>query len=482
MRMGQEFRAALFATSVVGLILAAAMLVPALVNFADGHDSWPDFAVASVLTGLVWLMIAVATRSATAPFTVRFGIILVNMMWWVTSVIAIGPLVMGPAHMSFADAFFETASGFTTTGSTVLTGLDDLDRGTLVWRSLLQWFGGSGILTISLIVLPFLNVGGLQLFRLESSDRSEKVLPRAGGIIRAIVVIYVAMTALCAIGYVLSGMSAFDAVNHAMTTLSTGGYSTHDQSMGYFQSNGTLWVGSFFMLLAGLPFTLFVALFLSRKNLRADPQIFWYVGIIAGAVALLFLSREGGVARFPRSAAEDVFDVISIITTTGFVAGDYTTWGALAAPLFFLLTFFGGCSGSTAGGLKIYRLIVLTKMVRGSLKQLIHPHGVFPMRYGSQRIDPGIFNAALVMSVAFAGILAVCTLVLGAQGNDFLTALSGSLTALANVGPGLGDIIGPAGTFAALPDASKLVLGAAMIVGRLEIMVVMALFMTSLWR
>lgn len=480
--MGQDFRTALHVTSVVGIVLAVAMLVPALVNFSDGHESWSDFAMAALLTGLLWGMIAAATYGANTPFTPRFGILLVNMLWWVLPVSVIGPLVLGPAHLTVPGAIFETASGFTTTGSTVITGLDAMDRGTLVWRSLLQWFGGTGILSLGLIVLPFLNVGGLQLFRLESSDRSEKVLPRAAAIIRAIVVIYVFLTALCALGYRLTGMSPFDAINHAMTTLSTGGFSTHDSSMGYFENDATLWVGSVFMALAGLPFTLFVALLLSRKNLRLDPQVIWFFAIIAATSVLLLAFRRGEGALSARSVAEDVFDVISVITTTGYAAGDYTTWGPLSGPLFFLLTFFGGCAGSTAGGLKIYRLIVLWKMVRGALKELVHPHGVFPMRYGRERIDPLIFNAALVMSVSFAGVLGLSTLILGAQGNDFVTALSGSLTALANVGPGLGEVIGPASTFKGLPGGSLVVLAAAMIIGRLEIMVVLALFLRQIWR
>ncbi len=480
--MGQDFRTAVHATSVVGLILATAMLVPAAVNLSYGSPYWREFLISALLTGLIWLLVATVTRGSTTTFTPRFGIILVNMLWWVLTVSLIAPLVIGPAQLSIAEAVFETASGFTTTGSTVLTGLDDMDRGTLVWRSLLQWFGGTGILSLGLIVLPFLNVGGLQLFRLESSDRSEKVLPRAAEIIRAIVVIYVGLTVACALAYRIGGMTGFDAINHAMTTLSTGGFSTHDASMGFFKTDGLLWAGSVFMALAGLPFTLFVALFMSRKNLKADPQILWFFSIIAGTVTLLMFARASVAPLTARSVAEDVFDVISVITTTGFAAGDYTTWGSLAGPMFFILTFFGGCAGSTAGGLKIYRLIVLTNMVKVSLQQLIQPHGVFPLRYGQERINPAIFNAALVMSAGFAGILALCTLVLAAQGNDFVTALSGSLTALANVGPGLGSIIGPSGTFQSLPDASLLVLAAAMIVGRLEIMVVLALFLRAMWR
>jgi trk system potassium uptake protein TrkH len=458
------------------------MLLPALLTYAEGAPSWPSFLMSACTTALFWTLIALTTRGASARFSPRFGILLINMLWWVLPTTAIAPLVFGPAGLSFPDAIFETASGFTTTGSTVITGLDTADRGTLLWRSLLQWFGGTGILSVGLLVLPFLNVGGLQLFRMESSDRSEKVLPRAGAIIRAIVVIYVGLTVMCATGYVLTGMTLFEAVNHAMTTLSTGGFSTSDASMGHFPNTSTLWVGSFFMTLAGLPFTVFVALLFARTRSKPDPQIFWFLVIIAATVTALLLTRVDANAHTPRSVAEDVFDVISVITTTGYAAGDYTTWGSMAGPLFFILTFFGGCSGSTAGGLKIYRLIVLTRMVQVNLRQLVHPNGVFPMRYGGERLDPRIFTAALVMSVSFAGVLVLSTLALAAFGNDFVTALSGSLTAIANVGPGLGDIIGPSGTFKSLSDGSKLVLAAAMIIGRLEILIVLALFVRALWR
>ncbi len=480
--MVQELRAALRATSVVGVFLSAAMLIPAALNAIVGHVAWQDFAIASAVTGLPWFLIAMATWDASSPFTPRFGIVLINMLWWTIPVTVIAPLVIGPPGLSIPDAIFETASGLTTTGSTVITGLDHYDAGTLLWRSMLQWFGGTGILSLGLIILPFLNVGGLKLFRLESSDRSDKVLPRFTSIVKAILTVYVLLTVLCAIGFRISGMSGFDAINHAMTAISTGGFSTHDQSMGYFQNDLTLWVGSFFMLMAGLPFTLFIALLVNLRRPRQDPQILWYLVIVAVAVLILFIGRTSDEAHTARSIAEDVFDVISIITTTGFAAGDYTTWEELAAPLFFILTFFGACSGSTAGGLKIYRLVVLAKMVREALRELIHPNGVFPIRYGGQRVDPEVFRSALVMTVAFSGVVALGTLTLGALGNDFLTSLSGTVTALANVGPGLGDIIGPSGTFTDLSGASKLALAAAMIAGRLEIMVVLALLVPTMWR
>jgi len=480
--MFAEFRAALHATSLVGLVLAGSMIVPGIVNFASGDHTWVIFFNCAALTGLIWLLIAVSTANGHVKFSRRFGLILVNMLWWLLPLATVPPLMFGPANLSFADALFETASGFTTTGSTVIMGLDTLDPGTLIWRSLIQWFGGLGILSVGLLLLPFLKVGGLQLFRLESSDKFDIPMPRFIEFSKSVVSVYAFLSASCAIGFLLTGMGPFDAVNHAMTTLSTGGYSTHDASFGFFPNTSTIWVGSIFMAAGGLPFTLFVMLLFTRKKLYIDPQVYGFFIIIAAASFIILLGRQGAGAHTARGVAEDVFNVISVITTTGYVAGDYEHWSPLAAPLFFLLTFFGGCAGSTAGGLKIYRLIVLVEMVRAALREMVYPNGVFVVRYGHRTVDNGIFRSALVFTIAFAGILGLCTLILGAQGNDFVASLTGSLTALTNVGPGLGSIIGPAGNFAALPDSSKYTLAAAMIAGRLEIMVVLALFMPMLWR
>lgn len=480
--MFDELRAALHATSLVGLVLAGSMMVPGVVGFASGEADWITFFQCSALTSLICLMIAIATRSQQVRFSRRFGLILVNMLWWLLPLTTVAPLIYGPAGLSFADALFETVSGYTTTGSTVITGLDQMDNGTLIWRSMTQWFGGLGILSVGLLLLPFLKVGGLQLFRLESSDKFDIPMPRFIEFSKSVVTVYVFLTTLCAIGFLMTGMGVFDAVNHAMTTLSTGGYSTHDLSFGYFENTSPLWVGSLFMALGGLPFTLFVMVLFTRKRTALDPQIAGFFIIITVASTLILISRADLGAHTARGVAEDVFNVISVITTTGFVAGNYENWSPLAAPLFFLLTFFGGCAGSTAGGLKIYRLLVLVEMVRAALHEMVFPNGVFTMRYGTRAVENAIFRSALVFTTAFAGVLGLTTLVMGAQGNDFVSSLTGALTALTNVGPVLGSIIGPAGNFAILPDSSKYTLMIAMIAGRLEIMVVLALFMPMLWR
>lgn len=480
--MYNEFRSALHATSLVGLVVSAAMVIPGLIDLLDNNASWFVFIECAGLTGFTFLLLALTTADAQRQFSRRFGIILVNMLWWIIPVTAIAPLMLGPANLGFVDAIFETVSGFTTTGSTVMAGLDTLDPGTLIWRSMIQWFGGLGILSVGLLLLPVLKVGGLQLFRMESSDKFDIPLPRFIEFTKSVLMVYLLLSTPCALGYIASGMTPFDAVNHAMTTLSTGGYSTHDLSFGYFRNTSTLWIASIFMAMGGLPFTLYVMLFFTKKKVVIDPQVIGFFLIIFAAVVLIFMTRQSDAAFSQRGVAEDVFNVISIVTTTGFAAGDYTNWANIAAPLFFLLTFFGGCAGSTAGGLKIYRFIVMVEMVRSSLREMIYPNGVFPMQYGRKSVDPGVFRSALVLSIAFGGALGFSTLLLGLQGNDFVASLSGSLTALTNVGPGLGSIIGPAGNFISLSDGSKLTLAAAMVAGRLEIMVVLALFMPVLWR
>jgi trk system potassium uptake protein TrkH len=481
--MFDEFRSALHVTAQVGLVLAATMLVPAFVDYYSGQTGTTAFAISAALTGLFWGLVTLATVHPPIRFSRRFGILLVNMMWWLLPLSVVSPLMLGPADLSLIDAMFESVSGFTTTGSTVITDIESLDLGSKLWRSMIQWFGGLGILSIGLLLLPFLKVGGLQLFRLESSDKSDLPLPRFVAFSKSVVIVYVVLTLACFAGYLGTGMDLFDAVNHAMTTLSTGGYSTHDASFGWFPNASTLWVGSIFMAIGGLPFTLWIALAFTRSRPRPDPQIAAFFAVIVITILLVvLLGRRDPGALTARGMAEDTFNVISVITTTGFAAGDYTHWSPLAVPLFFVLTFFGGCSGSTAGGVKIYRFVILVQMVRSALRELVQPNGVFPVRYGGAKVAPAVSNSALVFVIAFAGLLSVFTLILGVQGNDFVTALSGSLTALTNVGPGLGPVIGPAGNFSSLADGSKLALTAAMVIGRLEIMVVLALALPILWR
>jgi len=477
-----EIRAAIHIAAIVCIFLAGTMLVPLAGSAVFGWaGEWPFF-LSALTVGLSSTVVGIATRGPAPRFTARFGFIVVNLLWWVAGIVCAVPLMLGPPQLTLVDAFFEAVSGITTTGSTVMALLDSTDPSILLWRSMTQWFGGLGILTLGMFLLPYLNVGGMQLFRVESSDRSEKPLPRFVDMSRWMLLVYLMISGACVVAFMGVGMTPFDAINHAMATVSTGGYSTHDASFGYFDDNATLWVGALFMTLGGLPFPLLIMLAQLRIRGQIDPQVYVFLGLITLTTLILMIGRPGAEANTFESFTKDLFNVVSVMTTTGFAADDYTKWGGLAVPLFFVITFFGGCAGSTAGGLKTYRLIVSFELLRASLKQLSHPHAIFIMRYGRHRVDPAIFRASMVMAVAFVGSMAALTVALGVCGLDFVTAISGSVTALANVGPGLGDTIGPAGNFSALPDAAKLILALGMILGRLEILSVLVLLSPALWR
>ena len=350
---------------------------------------------------------------------------------------------------------------------------------------MLQWFGGIGIVAMGLLVLPFLKVGGFTVFKIESSDTSEKPFARFAVFVRAFFAIYIGLTVVCAILYNVLGMSEFDAINHAMTTLATGGFSTHDATFGAFQSSSALiWTGTIFMAIAGLPFSVLI-LFAVRGRLDAlrDPQIFAYAGMIGALAIVVALSlRLGQGESFSYALTHSAFNIVSIITTTGYASADYTLWGPLTITLFFMATFLGGCSGSTSGGIKAYRLVIIFSSIRSGLMRLIYPNSVSPVRYGGVAVEPEMQRAVFLFVCAYLGIWALGSIALAATGLDVETAVSGSITALANVGPGIGQVIGPSGNFSGIGDPAKLILVFLMLLGRLEILAVLVLLMPVFWR
>lgn len=479
-----HFRPAFFVTGLFLIGLALIMWVPLVYMLALNEGGWREFLLSSAMTLVSGMTLAVLFRQRQGFALVpRQVFVLTTLTWLSVSVFAALPMLL-IHHISYTDAFFETMSGLTTTGSTVLVGLDQASRGLLLWRSLLQWIGGVGFIAMGVLILPFLRVGGMRLFHAESSDRSEKVLPRFESVVKAILLSYVIISIACALAYRMTGMSAFDAVNHAMTTVSTGGYSTHDASMGYFNSQSILWVSVLFMILGALPFTLFV------QAMRGSPMALWrdrqvrgflgivlFFGLLLTAVSMLVHQRD------PVSAlSSSFFNVVSIITTTGFASEDYTLWGELAVMVFFYLTFVGGCSGSTTGGLKIFRVQVAYTMLRRQLDRLVHPHAVFTERYNNREISEDIIRSLISFSFFFALTIGLLAVALSAVGLDFMTSMTGAITAVCNVGPGLGGVIGPAGNFATLPDAAKWLLSIGMLLGRLEIMTVLVVFTPGFWR
>lgn len=478
-----QFRPILFALGLILCTIAAAMVLPAVVDVADGHEDWRVFFTSAVATFFIGgLLILVAYEDQPAPLGVKEGFLLTTLCWVTVAAFAAAPFA--GLGLGFADAYFEAMSGLTTTGSTVLTQLDQLPRGILLWRAILQGLGGIGIILTAIIMLPFLRVGGMQLFQMESSDKSEKVLPRAIELTLAIAGVYVGLIVACIAVYMALGMTPFDAICHGLSTVSTAGFSTHDESFGFFRSPALEWACVLFMILGALPFVVYV------KAMRNHPEALWRDTQVRGFLTFLiglwlimtfWLITARGLD--PATALRmSAFNLTSIMTTTGYASTDYMQWGPFAVGLFFLVTFIGGCAGSSAGGIKIYRLQVTALLTRSHFVHLMSPNRVVTLVYNGKRLPADVPFSVVAFLTIYMSTVGIFTVVLSAMGLDFVTAMSSSAQAIGNVGPGLGDIVGPAGNFSSLPAAAKWVLSFAMLLGRLELFTVLVLFRIEFWR
>jgi trk system potassium uptake protein TrkH len=424
------------------------------------------------------------TRSPMRRMNIRQAFILTTGSWLVLTVFSALPFAFSDLGLSYTDAFFEAMSGITTTGSTVITGLDSAPAGILLWRALLQWLGGIGIIVMAIAILPMLRIGGMQLFRMESSDHSEKAMPRVTQVASGIGFIYLALTAICAAALWAVGFDGFDAIAHAMTTIATGGFSTSDGSIGGFGNAPAELIITLFMIVGGLPFVLYLQAVRGRPvALYRDSQVRWFLTVIAACVLVLGIWHHFTTgASLGQSYREVAFNVVSIITGTGYSSADYGNWGAFAVGMFFFLMFVGGCAGSTTCGIKVFRFQVLYATAEAQVHRLVQPHGVFVPHFNNRPITEEIAGSVMGFFFLFVITFAAIALALGAIGLDFITAVSGAATAICNVGPALGGIIGPAGNFSTLPDAAKWVLSAGMLLGRLELFTVMVMFAPSFWR
>ena len=480
-----DLRPILVVIGILLIILALFMAPPMVADMAAGHPDWQVFMAAGAVTLFSGVTLVLMNQGhGDAELTGRQAFLLTTSVWVVVGLFAALPLAFSDLELSLADAVFESVSGITTTGATVIIGLDVAPPGILLWRAILHWLGGIGFIVMGVAILPILRVGGMQLVRAESSDLSEKILPRAAQIASAIGLIYLGLTVLCAVLYYTAGMTTFDAAAHAMSTIATGGFSTRDASIGAFASPGIEAIGILFMILGSLPFVLYIQVTNGQlRPLFTDAQVRWFLGIIAMFVPVLaaWLIIVEGIAPFDawRHAA---FNVVSLISTTGFASSDYALWGTFPVTALFFLMCVGGCTGSTSGGIKIFRFIVLHAVAKNQISRLVRPHGVFVPTFNRRPVSETAAIAVMAFVFMFALSFAVFAMLLGMLGLDYLTAMSGALTALANVGPGLGDIIGPAGNFSTLPEGTKWLLSAAMLLGRLELFTVLILFTPAFWR
>jgi trk system potassium uptake protein TrkH len=465
-------------------VLGLTMGLPMLADIVAQNGHWGVFAEAAAVTTAIGALTTLACANGVSKgLTLQQTFILTTGVWLVLPVFGAIPFVLGATDARFVDAFFEAMSGLTTTGSTVFSGLDDLPAGLLLWRGLLQWFGGIGIIVVAMVFLPELRVGGMQIFRSEGFDTFGKILPRAGEIAQRISVIYVALTVLCGIAYAMLGLGAFDAMVHAMTTIATGGFANYDGSFAALGA-GVEYAGSLFMLLAALPFVRYVQLLAgSAQPLWRDTQVRAFLATVAVLVLgmAVYLTLWVGTAS-EIALRKALFNTVSIVTGTGYASADYMQWGTVAIVTLFFAGLIGGCAGSTSCSIKVFRYQLLFASISTQVRRLYAPHGVFEPRYEGRPVAEDVLSSVMAFFVLFLVTLGVVAILLALTGLDFITSVSGAAAALANIGPGLGPQIGPAGNFSVLNDTAKWILSAAMLIGRLELMAVFVLFTTTFWR
>ncbi len=479
-----DLRPILLVNGVLLSLLGLAMLLPMAVDLTVGHSDWKVFLAASGITIFAGISLTLTNWGLAHSLSVQQAFLLTTLAWVLATAFGALPFVFSDLRLDYTDAFFEAMSGLTTTGATVVRGLDNAPPGILLWRALLQWLGGIGIILMAVAILPMLQVGGMQLFRLESSDTSEKILPRATQIVGSITLVYVIISALCAIGYGFAGMSSFEAIAHAMTTIATGGFSTSDQSIAAFNSALIDYTAVIFMILGSLPFILYLDLLrLKPQPLLKDSQVRWFlISAFLLTVAMTFYQWSVSANQGWQAVRLAAFNVVSIMTGTGYATTDYDTWGTFAVVAFFCIMFIGGCAGSTSCGIKIFRFQVIYSTTWTQIKRMVYPHGVFSAKYNGRVITEDVTSSVMSFFFLFFVCFSVLAVTLSIIGLEPLTALSAAASAIANVGPGLGEMIGPKGTYYLLPDAAKWVLCLGMLLGRLELFAVLVLFAPSFWR
>ncbi|MBM3572195.1 MAG: TrkH family potassium uptake protein [Alphaproteobacteria bacterium] len=480
-----DLRPVLFVTGLFLSILAVGMCVPAIADLALSDRDWRVFAASAAVTMFTGVSLSLANRpKGRFDLSLRGAYLLTTISWAGASFFGSLPFMFSDQRLGLADAVFETMSGLTTTGSTVIVALDNQPVGILLWRGILQFLGGIGIIAMAVAILPFLRIGGMQLFRTESSDRSDKILPSVTQLAVHLVMIYTAFVALCAMALALAGMGPLDASTHAMSALATGGFSTKDASIGHYDSVAIELILIVAMAVGGATFTLYVRAW--RGDFRAllrDSQLRWYLGMFATASLAIAAWQWLANGMAPLTALRHAsFNVASVMTTTGFASTDFGQWGPFPGVIFFLLMFVGGCTGSTSGAIKVFRFQVLYAVVRTQLRRTLYPHATFMPTYVGRAIDEGVIASVMTFITLYVVVWAALSLGLALCGLDIVTALTGAATALGNVGPGLGEIIGPTGTFQPLPEAAKWMLTLGMMLGRLELLTVLLLLTPVFWR
>ena len=476
-----NYKTVFFTLGILQIILGIFMLIPIIAQFFYAEiDS--SFFGASIITIIFGTLFFLSNLDHDKKLNLHQAFLLTSLSWLSIAIFGSLPFVFSSIYFSFTNAFFESMSGITTTGSTIIPNLESMPKGILLWRALLQWLGGIGIIVMAITLMPIMNVGGMQLFKVSNNDSSEKILPKSKEIATKLIFIYLSLTIMCSLSYKILGMNIFDSLTHSMTTIATGGFSNYNESIGFFNSFSIEISAMIFIILGSLPFIAYIK-FLSgdKKIFFSDTQIKTFLKIIIISIAILslYLTIDNSTQLNLRSI---FFNVISILTGTGYVNAQFDNWGGFPLILFLGLMFIGGCAGSTTCGIKIFRIQILYSFVSNQLKKIIYPRGVFILKYNKNPVDNKFIASVISFIYLYLVIFFVIAALLSLTGLDFLTSISGAATSISNVGPGLGSIIGPNGNFSSLPDSSKWILSLGMILGRLELFAILVLFLPSFWR
>jgi len=480
----RDFRSIL---NIIGLLLcieSIAMLIPMIFDLYYKNDDWVQFFYSSLITFFIGIILNISFRKKNIKLGIREAFVLTISSWIIISIFGSLPFIYSSSNLTYTDAFFESVSGITTTGSTVISNLEDLSEGILIWRSLLQWFGGIGIIVLAMAILPTLQIGGMQLLHMEHDDPYEKTIPKVNRFVLELFFLYVFLTIICAFLYFLNGMSGFDSVIHSMTTISTGGFSNYNQSFSYFNSFQIEIVSVIFMIIGSLPFVLYLQfLHRQKKFFFKDDQIklFFLIILIIVLVSTVWLSINQNSNIFS-SFRLALFNIISILTGTGYSSSNFSNWGSFGTVIMMIIMFIGGCAGSTTGGIKIFRLQILFRGARTQIKKLTQPHAVLVMKFNGKTVNDNTYSSVMGFFFMYILLFILSAISLSFFNFDFLTSFSAAASAISNVGPGIGDIIGPLGNYSSLDNGAKWILAITMIIGRLEIFTVLVLLSLNFWK
>ena len=478
-----NYKTVFFTLGILQIILGISMIFPIIIQIIFGELN-SSFISASLITIIFGTLFLLSNLDQDKKLNLQHAFLLTALSWISVAIFGSLPFIFSDLNLSITDSFFESMSGITTTGSTIITDLNSTPKAILLWRAILQWLGGIGIIVMAITLMPTMNVGGMQLLKISSTDGSEKILPKTKEISIRLIIIYITLTFLCALFYKIFGMKFFDSLTHSMTTIATGGFSNYNDSIGHFNNFKIEMTSMVFIILGSIPFIAYIKYLSGTKNIFiTDTQIKSFIKIIFFSILILFLYLVIFNKSFSEISLRSIsFNVISILTGTGYVTQDFDSWGNFPLIYFLILMFIGGCAGSTTCGIKIFRVQILYLFIKNQLKKIIYPRGIFIIKYDNNNVNEKFMASIISFIYLYIVIFFVIAALLSLSGLDFTTSISGAATSISNVGPGLGELIGPNGNFSQLPNFSKWVLSFGMILGRLELFAILVLFLPSFWQ